>query len=69
MSDESDHKPDLLTVMARALLQVTHIVGAKDAHEEIKRALHEHDADAMPEAYRDAPEPVVESQHGDEQPE
>lgn len=59
----------LTVAMARAMLQITHIVGAKEAHAELKAALHKFGPDHVPEAYRDAPEPVVESQHVDEQPE
>ena len=59
----------LTVAIARAMLQVTHMVGAKEAHAELKKALHEFGSEHMPEAYRDAPEPEVEHQHGDEQPE
>lgn len=62
MADESAHEA-LTVAIARAMLQITHIVGAKEAHDELKAALHEFDPDQMPDAYREPhetkPEPAL----------
>lgn len=66
-SAESAHEA-LTVAMAQAMLQISHIVGAEEAHDSLKRALHDFDPDHVPEAYRDAPA-VEERQHGDDEPE
>jgi hypothetical protein len=75
MSDEpAESAHEALTVaIARAMLQVTHIVGAKQAHDELKAALTEFDPEHVPEAYRDANPSSAEevlmlehSDHGDD---
>lgn len=74
MSDEpqtertAETAHEALTVaMARAMLQVTHIIGATEAHDGLKAALSEFSPSAVPEAYRE-PEPVEDAVNG-EQPE
>jgi hypothetical protein len=67
MSEESSHEA-LTVAIARAMLQVTHIVGAKEAHDELKAALVEFDPEHLPEAYRDADssaEEVLMLEHAD----
>jgi hypothetical protein len=70
MSDEptKESAHEALTIaIARAMLQVTHIVGAKEAHDELKAALHEFEPEHVPEAYRDAAsaEEVLMLEHSD----